>query len=199
VSCPFSLSRLIKVTDTGQVVQKAEKQACRAFPDPNGDGIGSGPKRNFQVLGPLDFVAEFTQHLHWFRNPGKKTVQWERIPIAGDSGENWWLGHWIGDFDGGGDVDVVSGHCADTYAYWFENLQSDGRTWRRHRLDIHGDKWRDHIRSHDFNGDGRDDLIIQKYHGSGVHYLEAPADPAGSWASWRCWSWPTSAQVMRKG
>jgi len=30
--CPFSLSRLVKVTETGQVVYKAEKQACRAFP-----------------------------------------------------------------------------------------------------------------------------------------------------------------------
>ncbi|MFC1652818.1 transposase, partial [Planctomycetota bacterium] len=61
--CPFSLSRLIKVTDTGQIVYKAEKHACRAFPDQNGDGITSGPKRNFQVLGPLDFIAEFTQHI----------------------------------------------------------------------------------------------------------------------------------------
>jgi len=61
--CPFSLSRLIKVTDNGQVVYKAEKQTCRAFPDHSGDGIVSGAKRNFQVLGPLDFIAEFTQHI----------------------------------------------------------------------------------------------------------------------------------------
>ncbi len=61
--CPFSLSRLVKVTDTGQVVYKAEKQSCRAFPDHNGDGIVSGAKRNFQVLPPLDFIAEFTQHI----------------------------------------------------------------------------------------------------------------------------------------
>jgi len=61
--CPFSLCRLVKVTETGQVVYKAEKQACRAFPDQNGDGIASGPKRNFQILSPLDFLAEFTQHI----------------------------------------------------------------------------------------------------------------------------------------
>jgi len=61
--CPFSLSRLVKVTDTGQVVYKAEKQSCRAFPDHNGDGIASGAKRNFQVLPPLGFIAEFTQHI----------------------------------------------------------------------------------------------------------------------------------------
>ena len=57
IRCPFSLSRLVKVTDTGQVVYKAEKQKCQAFPDQNGEGIASGPKRNFQILSPLDFLA----------------------------------------------------------------------------------------------------------------------------------------------
>ena len=61
--CPFSLSRVVKVTETGQVIYKAEKQTCRAFPDPNGDALVSGPKRNFQILSPLDFLAEFTQHI----------------------------------------------------------------------------------------------------------------------------------------
>jgi hypothetical protein len=61
--CPFSLSRLVKITQTGQVIYKAEKDACRAFPDPSGDGLASGPKRNFQILDPLDFLAEFTQHI----------------------------------------------------------------------------------------------------------------------------------------
>ena len=55
--CPFSLSRLVKVSDTGQIVYQAEKQACRAFPDPKGDGIRAGVKRNFQILPPLDFLA----------------------------------------------------------------------------------------------------------------------------------------------
>jgi ribosomal protein S27E len=61
--CPFSLSRLMKVSDTGRVIYQAEKQACRAFPDPKGDGMQAGPKRNFQILSPLDFLAEFTQHI----------------------------------------------------------------------------------------------------------------------------------------
>ena len=67
--CPFSLSRPgvpgapVKVTASGEVVYKAEKDACRAFPDPQGDGLTTGPKRNFQVLSPLDFLAEFTQHI----------------------------------------------------------------------------------------------------------------------------------------
>ena len=61
--CPFSLSRLVKVSDSGQIVYQAEKQACRAFPDPKGDGTQAGVKRNFQILPPLDFLAEFTQHI----------------------------------------------------------------------------------------------------------------------------------------
>jgi hypothetical protein len=61
--CPFSLSRLVKVTKTGQVVYKAEKGACRAFPDPQDDELARGPNRNFQILDPLEFLAEFTQHI----------------------------------------------------------------------------------------------------------------------------------------
>ena len=51
------------MTKTGQVIYKAEKDACRAFPDPQGNDLAAGPKRNFQILEPLDFLAEFTQHV----------------------------------------------------------------------------------------------------------------------------------------
>lgn len=61
--CPFSLSRLIKVTETGQVIYKAQKQSCRVFADPCGDGLVCGPKRILQILAPLDFLAGFTQHV----------------------------------------------------------------------------------------------------------------------------------------
>ncbi len=47
----------------GGIQFKAEKQACRAFPDPKGDGTQAGVKRNFQILPPLNFLAEFTQHI----------------------------------------------------------------------------------------------------------------------------------------
>ena len=43
--------------------QALQKQTCRAFPDQHGDGMQSGPKRNYQILPPLDFLAEFTQHI----------------------------------------------------------------------------------------------------------------------------------------
>ena len=47
----------MKVSDTGQVVYQSEKQACRAFPDPQGDGTRVGVKRNFQILSALDFLT----------------------------------------------------------------------------------------------------------------------------------------------
>ena len=61
--CPFSLSRLVKVTETRQVIYKAEKDACRVFPDPQDDELARGTRRNFQILDPLEFLAEFTQHI----------------------------------------------------------------------------------------------------------------------------------------
>jgi hypothetical protein len=61
--CPFSLSRLVRVTETGRVVYKAEKDACRAFPSPQSDSLASGPSRNSQILDSLDFLAELTQHI----------------------------------------------------------------------------------------------------------------------------------------
>ena len=49
--CPFSLARLVTVNDTGQVIYKAEKDACRAFPDPQADGLES--RRAAEFPDPL--------------------------------------------------------------------------------------------------------------------------------------------------
>jgi hypothetical protein len=45
------------------VIYKAEKDACRAFPEPQTNEFARGPTRNFQILSPLAFPAEFTQHI----------------------------------------------------------------------------------------------------------------------------------------
>jgi hypothetical protein len=63
VRCPFSLSRILKVTDEGTVVYKSEKQQCRPFPDVKSPSLKQGTSRNFQILPVLDFLAEFTQHI----------------------------------------------------------------------------------------------------------------------------------------
>ncbi|MHC4886380.1 MAG: transposase, partial [Planctomycetota bacterium] len=63
VRCPFSLARLIKVTDEGAVIYKSEKAECRPFPDSQSSALRQGIRRNFQILPVLDFIAEFTQHI----------------------------------------------------------------------------------------------------------------------------------------
>ena len=49
--CPFSLARLVKVSDSGQVIYKAEKASCRSFPDPGGDGLQA--HRQAELSDPL--------------------------------------------------------------------------------------------------------------------------------------------------
>lgn len=63
VRCPFSLARMIKVTDEGTVLYRSEKQRCRPFPDTKSPSLRQGTKRNFQILPALEFIAEFTQHI----------------------------------------------------------------------------------------------------------------------------------------
>jgi len=63
VRCPFSLERIIKLTDTDKVIYKAEHKQCRKFPDPGSDDLKAGVNRNFQVFDPLDFIAEIVQHI----------------------------------------------------------------------------------------------------------------------------------------
>ena len=70
VRCPFSLSRMIRVTEEGKVLYRAEKAECRRFPGGGGFRAANagaelfgGVSRNFQVFDPLDFLAEVTLHI----------------------------------------------------------------------------------------------------------------------------------------
>ena len=63
VRCPFSLGRMINVSDDGKVVYRAEHKDCRKFPMPASKDLKNGVARNFQVFDPLDFLAEVTQHI----------------------------------------------------------------------------------------------------------------------------------------
>jgi hypothetical protein len=61
--CPFSLARIAKVTDSGQVIYRAEKPECRPFPKPASRDLFGGVPRNFQIFDAIDFLAEVTQHI----------------------------------------------------------------------------------------------------------------------------------------
>ena len=71
--CPFSLERIIKLTDTDHVVYKAEHKNCRRFPEQGDETLKAGVSRNFQVFDPLDFIAEITQHIP---NKGEHTIRY---------------------------------------------------------------------------------------------------------------------------
>ena len=61
--CPFSLDRMIRVTDQGKVLYLAEKKTPRRFPKPASPDLLGHVARTFQVFDPLDFIAQLTQHI----------------------------------------------------------------------------------------------------------------------------------------
>ena len=63
VRCPFSLARMIKVTDDGKVIYRTGKSQCLRFPEHGDEQLKAGTSRNFQVFEPLVFLAEVTQHI----------------------------------------------------------------------------------------------------------------------------------------
>jgi len=134
--------------------------------------------------------------VRWFRNLGGDLPKWkssERIgPVHSDwEGEQGWMGSCLGDFDGDGDLDVVSGAKGSFSGVshpvcWFENAKGDGTVWAEHPLPVSGD-YIDNCRAADFNGDGRDDIIAQKYHGGGVYLLVCPRpSDAKQPEQWQC-------------
>ena len=92
-AAPFSLSRVLKVTEEGTVLYKSEKQQCRPFPDLKSPSLKKGTSRNFQILPVLDFLAEFTQHIPakgshliryygWYSNKARGVRQIEARALA---------------------------------------------------------------------------------------------------------------------
>jgi len=50
--CPFSLDRLVRVTEHGTVIYLAEKKACRRFPKPAGGDLFGGRAHDAQSPAP---------------------------------------------------------------------------------------------------------------------------------------------------
>jgi len=55
--CPFSLARMIKVTEDGQVIYRAGKNVCVRFLNPGDARLWQGVSRNFQVFDALELVG----------------------------------------------------------------------------------------------------------------------------------------------
>ena len=54
---------MVEVTDEGKVISKTGNKRLGGFPEAVSPELLAGPKRNFQVFDPLDFLAEVTQHI----------------------------------------------------------------------------------------------------------------------------------------
>ena len=61
--CPFSLARMVNITNDGKILYRAGKAECIPFPKTGDKDLSSGMRRNYEVYDPLDFLAEVTQHI----------------------------------------------------------------------------------------------------------------------------------------
>jgi hypothetical protein len=55
--CPFSLGRMVSVTDGGKMVYRASKPNCIPFPKAGDKELATGNPRNFEVFDALDFLV----------------------------------------------------------------------------------------------------------------------------------------------
>ena len=53
---------MIEVTGQGTVIYKTGNNRLGRFPEAASEDLLAGPKRNFQIFDPLDFLAEVTQN-----------------------------------------------------------------------------------------------------------------------------------------
>lgn len=75
---PEALRALVwqAIEDSIQVGRREVRQfhvAVGRFPEPGDEELLAGPSRNFQIFGPLDFLAEVTQHIP---DPGAHLVRY---------------------------------------------------------------------------------------------------------------------------
>ena len=54
---------MIEVTGEGKVIYKSGNNRLGRFPEAASEDLLAGPKGNFQIFDPLDFLAEVTQHI----------------------------------------------------------------------------------------------------------------------------------------
>ena len=61
--CPFSLTRMVSLTDDGKILYRASKPGCIPFPKQGDPELDIGIPRNYEIYDPIDFLAAVTQHI----------------------------------------------------------------------------------------------------------------------------------------
>jgi hypothetical protein len=61
--CPFSLARMISLTDNGKILYRGSKPGCIPFPEAGDPELDVGIPRHYEIYDPLDFLADVTQHI----------------------------------------------------------------------------------------------------------------------------------------
>lgn len=74
------------------------------------------------------------------------------------------------DFDGDGDIDVVSTHDHEDVLHWHENLAGDGSQWLTHVLDHVNGAWG--VSTADLDRDGDADILVAARDTGFVHWYE---------------------------
>jgi len=90
---PFSLARLVRITDSGKSYLPGREGQPPAFSEPASEDLLGGVARNFQVFEPLDFLAELTQHIpnkgeHLIRYYGHYSNKARRLSRKKGTGSN---------------------------------------------------------------------------------------------------------------
>ena len=97
--CPFSLARMIKITDDGKVLYRASHPDCTRYPELGLElSLLPGMRRNYQVFDPIDFLASITQHIPnkgdhqiryygWYSNKTRGMRKADRKDMSVDSPE----------------------------------------------------------------------------------------------------------------
>ena len=94
------------------------------------------------------------------------------------------------DLDGDGDMDVFAGSRGEERIFWFENQGADedgALTFAEHAVEVEYSAGEEtlitgfNLAFHDFNSDGRMDVVLAAPVRHSVGWIENPADPAQPW------------------
>ena len=128
-------------------------------------GKGNG---DYNGDGHVDFMIGGEGTIIWYENPGGKDTQtWVRHIAYSGPPEIGFEGAVSGDIDNDGDIDIIIGGYYTHVIYCLENPGRGQGTWRLHNL---GGPKTDAAYLHDFDGDGKLDIISRssELHSRGV-------------------------------